>query len=76
MLSIIVSNIYINRNGNKIEVYNKYTDKFLGYTDEETLKYFKLKEQVLNVNTEIEEPPSPPLPTENSSTTVFIKNKL
>ena len=76
MLSIRVSNIYVNRNGNKIEVYNKYTDKFLGYTDEETLKYFKLREWILNVNTEIEEPPSPPEPTENSSTTIFVKDKL
>ena len=30
----------------------------------------------VDVNTEIVEPPNPPAPTENSSTTVFIKDKL
>lgn len=76
MLSIRVSNVYINRNGDKIEVYNKYTDKFLGYTDEETLKSFRFREWILEVDNKIEEPPSPPAPTEKSSTTVFIKDKL
>ena len=46
---------------------------------EEINKDYVLKNKInvtVDVNTEIEEPPSPPEPTENSSTTVFIKDKL
>lgn len=46
---------------------------------EEINKDYILKDKIniiVDVNVSIEEPPSPPAPSKNSSTTVLIKDKL